>query len=183
MSRSHSVHGRAIVILLTPLDVGRILGRCVLFDQTAHDFFGVVELLQTILEEGRLFKVLHVGLPTLELVELHAQCVEYLSHARVIRQHHSAHLVLGRHVWALLGQRNLDGSGSPRNEVCQFALSDSLQRLVHLCRVYLALDDVQDRNVGAFFDAGVRQNVFGLQKTTHHVEHCCFANRLDAAVD
>ena len=45
--------------------------------------------------------------------------------------------------------RYLYRGGPPRNEGAQLALADALQRLVDLCRVHLALNDVEDGDVAA----------------------------------
>jgi hypothetical protein len=42
---------------------------------------------------------------------------------------------------------HLDARWSPRDEICEFALPDALQRLVHLGRIHLTLDDVKDGDV------------------------------------
>jgi len=79
-----------------------VLRRSVLVHKTAHDFLGVVKLVETIAEERRLLEVLDVRLATFEFVKLDAQRVEDAPHTRVVRKHHSAHLVRRRHVRTLV---------------------------------------------------------------------------------
>mmetsp|Transcript_32901 Transcript_32901/g.40684 ORF Transcript_32901/g.40684 Transcript_32901/m.40684 type:complete len:203 (+) Transcript_32901:33-641(+) len=182
-SASHAVHGSGTLVLLAPLDVAGVLCSCILFDQTAHDFLGVVELVETVPEERCLREVLYVGLSTLKLVKLDAQRVEDAPHTRVVRQHHAAHLVRRRHVRALLCQGNLDRGGAPRDEVCQLALTDALQGLVDLGRVHIALDNVQNRDVGPLFDACVNEDVLGVKEASHDVEDGSLADRVDACIE
>ena len=67
----------------------------------------------------------------------------------------------------------LDGSRSPGDELGQLAFPDALQALVHLRRVDLALDDVEDRDVAALLpvlpSAGDHP-ILLLQQPSHHVK-------------
>lgn len=80
----------------------------------------------------------------------------------------------GLEVRRLLGQEALNASRSPRYELTQLALANTQQTLVHLRRIDLALDDVEQRDV-AVVDASIAvgrdHHVLGLEETTHHVEH------------
>ena len=51
--------------------------------------------------------------------------------------------------------------------------------MTHVCRIGLALDDVEDGDVAAAL-ARVRRDhaVLGLQQAAHDVEHSCLAHRL-----
>lgn len=71
--------------------------------------------------------MLHMGLSSLQFVELQAKCVEDATHASMIRQHHAAHLVLGRHVGTFLCESNLDRGGTPRNKVGKLPFANSLE--------------------------------------------------------
>ena len=58
-------------------------------------------------------------------------------------------LVLRVDVGALAAEGDLDAGGAPGDEVHEAPFMDALQRLVHLRRVHLSLDDVQDAHVAA----------------------------------
>ena len=124
-----------------------------------------------------------MGLATLEFVELDSKCVENAPNTRVVCQHHAAHLVLGRHVRTFLRQGHLDRGGTPWNKVGELPFTDPLERLVNLGGVDIALNNVEDRDVGAFLHTAVGQDVLGLQKTAHHVKHRGLADRLHPCVD
>ncbi len=87
----------------------------------------------------------------------------------MIREHHPAHLVRRVDIRGLLGERHLDRSGTPGDEIRQFPLSDALQRLVHLSRVHISLDDIQDRDIRTFLHTRGDQDVLGLQKSAHDI--------------
>lgn len=120
--------------------------------------------------------MLDVSVSLLQFFELLPQCFEDLPHRRVIGQHHAADLVVSGYVGRLLGQSHLDAGRSPRNEVAQFALADSLQRFVHLSGVHLSLDYIQDRYVGALLDTHICQDVLRLKQASHHIQHSCFSD-------
>ena len=90
--------------------------------------------------------------------------------AGVVGQHESADLVGGLDVGALLAEGDLDGGRPPVDEVCQFLLPDPLQGLVHLGRVHLPLDYVQDRHVLPLLGRGAHHYVGRVQQPPHHIE-------------
>ncbi len=47
---------------------------------------------------------------------------------------------------------------------------------MYLRRVYLPLDDVEDRHVDALLGGAGDHDVIRLQEAPHDVEHCCFSN-------
>jgi hypothetical protein len=101
-------------------------------------------------------------LTTLKFVELDAKCVEDSPDTRVIGQHHATDFVWSRYIRTLVGECHLNRGRTPWNEISQFTLTDSLQRLVNLSWVNLALNDVQNRDVGALLNRAVKQNVLWL---------------------
>ena len=60
----------------------------------------------------------------------------------------------------------LDGSRSPGDELGQLAFPDALQALVHLRRVDLALDDVEDGDVAAAPRGGRDHRVLRLKQSS-----------------
>jgi hypothetical protein len=48
------------------------------------------------------------------------------------------------YIWTLLGESDLDGSWTPRNEVGELPFPDSLQRFMNLSWVNISLNNVQD---------------------------------------
>ena len=72
----------------------------------------------------------------------------------MVGEHEAGDTMWARHVGGPPAERHLDRGGAPGNEGAELALADSLERLVHLRRVHLALDDVEDRNVAAAILAG-----------------------------
>ena len=77
---------------------------------------------------------------------------------------------------------HLNGGGTPRDELGQFALADALEALVDLRRVDLALDDVQDGRVAVAVGAVAlrrrrHHHVLRLQQPPHHVQHRRLAHR------
>lgn len=97
----------------------------------------------------------------------------------MVCQHETTHTVAGRDVGTPLRQRNLDTCRSPGDECRQTPLADTEQTLVHVCRVNLTLDDVENGDVAAFL-ARLRRHhaVLGLQQTAHHVQHRRLAHSL-----
>jgi len=132
---------------LTPLDITRVLSRSIFVNEAAHHLLSIIELVEAVSEERRFLEVLNVGLSTLQFVELDAQSVEQMAHTCVISEHHATDLVWCGHVGALLCEGNLDRGGTPWDELGKFSFTDALQRFMHLCRVDISLDDVQDGNV------------------------------------
>ena len=59
----------------------------------------------------------------------------------MISQHKSANTMSGLEIRRLLGEETLNTSRSPRNELTQFALSNSQQTLVHLRWIDLAFKE------------------------------------------
>lgn len=143
----------------------------VLVHQALDDFLGIVELVETVPEQSRLLEVLDVRLSALQFVKLHSQRVEDTAHARVVCQHHTADFVLSGDIRTFLGESHLNGCGAPRDEVRQLSLSDSLKRFMHLRRVNVALNNVQDRDVAAFLDACVDENILRVQQSPHDIQH------------
>ena len=160
-----------------------MLGGGILVNERLDYLVGVIELSETVLEQARFFEVLHVGLSRFQLVELGAKLCEDVSDAGVICKHHAADLVRSGDVGALLGESDLNGGRAPGNEVGKLALSDPLQGLVHLSGVDVALDDVEDRNVGAFLHAGRAQDVLRLKEPPHHIEDRRLTNGVYTTVD
>ena len=85
-----------------------MLSSRILLNKTPYDLLSIIELIKTIFEECRLLEVLHVRLSTLQFVELFSQGLEDAAYTCMVRKHHATHFVLRGHVWALLGQGNLD---------------------------------------------------------------------------
>ena len=94
----------------------------------------------------------------------------------MVRQHHATHLVRGLYIRRPFTESHLDGGRAPRNEVSQLSLPDSLQRLMHLSWVHLSLDNIQNRDVSSLLDGLGNEDIFGLQKSTHHIEHSSFSD-------
>ena len=90
--------------------------------------------------------------------------------AGVVGQHQPAHLVGRLDVGALLAEGDLDRGRPPVYEVGQLLLPDPLQGLVHLGRVHLPLDYVQDRHVLSLLGGGAHHDIGGVQQAPHHVE-------------
>ena len=82
--------------------------------------------MQIVSKERCLLEMLDMSLTTLQFVELDAESVENAADASVICEHHTADFMWTGDIGTLLGQGNLDGSGSPWDEVCQFTFTDSL---------------------------------------------------------
>ena len=173
---SELVHGVVLLAILSPLDVGGVLGCSILVDERLDHGVGIIEFSEAVLEQARFFEVLHVGLSRFQLVELRSELREDVSDARVIREHHAADLVRSGDVGTLLREGDLNGGRTPWDEVGKFALSDPLQGLVHLRGVDVALDDVENRNVRAFLHARRAQNVLGLEESPHHIKHRSLSN-------
>mmetsp|Transcript_2101 Transcript_2101/g.13649 ORF Transcript_2101/g.13649 Transcript_2101/m.13649 type:complete len:273 (+) Transcript_2101:3153-3971(+) len=134
-----------------------------------------MKLLQIVCKHGVLLITVDEGLPPHQLVVLACALGEQVSDGRVIGQHQSAHAVGGLDVRAFPGERNLDGGWSPLDEVRQPPLADALQGVVHLGRVYVPLNDVEDGYVLAvagFFApcVGADHDVLGLEQPPHHVQ-------------
>ncbi len=55
------------------------------------------------------------------------------SDAGVVREHETAHAVVGLHVRRPAGEGYLDRRWPPRNEIRELSLSDTEQRLMDLC--------------------------------------------------
>lgn len=86
--------------------------------------------------------------------------------------------MLHLHVRTAFGERDLDARGAPGDECRESSLADSQQRLVHICRVDFALDDVEDADVATLFaGVGGHHAVLRLQQAPHDVEDGGFAHR------
>ena len=153
-----------------------MLSCSILVDERLDHGIGIIEFSEAVLEQASFFEVLHVGLSRFQLVELRSKLREDVSDACVIREHHAADLVRSGDVGTLLGEGDLDGGRTPWDEVGKLALSDPLQGLVHLRGVDVTLDDVENRNVGAFLHARGAQNVLGLKESSHHIKHRSLSN-------
>mmetsp|Transcript_133248 Transcript_133248/g.385652 ORF Transcript_133248/g.385652 Transcript_133248/m.385652 type:complete len:221 (+) Transcript_133248:505-1167(+) len=79
-------------------------------------------------------------------------------------------------IGALARERHLRTRRSPLDELRQLPLAYSLQTLVHLGRVHLALNNVQNRDVHAPSSRTRHHDVLGVQKSPHDVEHSRLAN-------
>lgn len=140
---------------LAPLNVGLRARSFVLIDQTPDGLFSIVELIQGVLEQPGLSEVLHVGISLLQLLELLPKSFEDFPHRCVVGQHHAGDLVVRGHVRRFLSEGHLDGGGTPRDEVAQFTLADSLQRFMNLSRVHLSLYNVQNTDVSSILDTDI----------------------------
>ena len=69
---------------------------------------------------------------------------KYRRNASVISQHETIDAMSRLEIGRLLGQKTLYGRRAPRYELTQFSLANSQQTLVHLRRVDLALDYVEN---------------------------------------
>ena len=131
---------------MAPLYVLSGLCGFVLLDESLNDFLRAVEFVLAVclllLEELGFFEMLRVGVPAVQLLELAVEHVEDVADRGVVCKHHTADFLLRLDVRALLGEGYLQRSRSPWNELSQFALTDSLQGLMHLCWVHIALNDV-----------------------------------------
>ena len=94
-----------------------MLGGRILVDKTPDHVLRIIELLQTITEEGRLLEVLDMRLPALQFIELYPQCIENAAHARMIGKHHATDFVLRGNVGTFLGEGHLDRGWAPRDKV------------------------------------------------------------------
>ena len=120
--------------------------------------------------------MLHTCLSAFHFVKLNFKCIEDAADARVIGKHHAAYFVLSRNIWTFLGEGYLDGGWSPRDEVGQFTLSYTLQRLVDLSGIHITLDDVENGNIAAFLHTRVYQDVLWLKQSAHHIQDCCLSH-------
>jgi hypothetical protein len=54
---------------------------------------------------------------------------------------------------------------------------------MHLSRVHIALDNVQDRDVASLFDACVDEDVLWVQQTPHHIKYSRLTDRSNSSID
>lgn len=131
-------------VFLAPFDVILPFGSCILIDKASDDFLGFVELVETVLEDSGAFEVLHESTFVCQFLILVQELLKKSANTRMIGKHHSADLVRRLDVGTTLRQGNLDGSGTPGGEVGKLSLAYTLQRLVNLRGINLALYDVKD---------------------------------------
>lgn len=112
---------------------------------------------------------MQIGLALPHLLLLLNDRLKQVADRGVVGKHHSGDLVRGFDVGRLFRERHLDRGRTPRDEVGQLTLTDALERFVHLSRVHLTLDDVQDRDVPPILQTGRHQNVLDLQQSAHYI--------------
>lgn len=158
--------------------VVRPLAGAVFVDQTLHGLPGTVELVEVVLEHGLAAVVVQEGIALADAIVLPKEPIEQLGHAGVVGQHEATDLVRVGHVRAGPGQRHLDRGWSPRDEVDELSLPNTLKGLMDLGRVdVVALHDVQEADVATRrAGVGADHNVLGLGKTAHHVQYCRLAD-------
>lgn len=95
----------------------------------------------------------------------------YCSNARVVCEHKPAHSVAHGNVGAAFRKSHLNTSGTPRDKCCKLPFSDAEQALVHICRIHLSLDDVQDGDIAALLAGHCRDHpILGLEKSSHDIQ-------------
>ena len=177
---SHLLHSIIAIwaIFLAPLDIIRLFRCRIFFDETANYLLGIRKLVKIVLKYFSLFELLHEGASLGQLLILIKELLEQATDARMIRKHHSRHLVRRLDVRTALRQGHLDAGRAPWDEVGQLSLSDSLQRLMHLRWIDFALNDVEYRYVSTFFNGSRHQDVLSLQQSSHDIQHSCFSDVL-----
>lgn len=94
------------------------------------------------------------------------------SNACVIRQHQPAHAMAHWHIRTPLRQRHLNTGRAPRDKRGQLSFPDTQQTLMHIRRIHLALNHIQNGNVTALLARYRRHHaVLWLQQSPHHVQH------------
>ena len=81
---SELVHGVVLLAILSPLDVGGVLGCSILVDERLDHGVGIIEFSEAVLEQARFFEVLHVGLSRFQLVESRWELRKDFSDTRMI---------------------------------------------------------------------------------------------------
>lgn len=161
----------------TKVGVIYLCGGLVFLHQAINGIPSHIQLSQIILEHRLTSELIEEGVTLLQLIVLGQSTIEECTDARIIAHHQAGDLVGRLHVGWTARESDLNAGRAPGYELGELTLSYTLQWLVHLCGIHLALDYIQYGYVAVPL---VRwrgdHHVLGLQQTTHYIQHGSLAH-------
>ena len=155
-----------------------LLFRCfILLNQISYYFFTLIELSKRVTKDFGLLILIHKGISLSKLLVLAQEYFENIPYTCVVRQHHPTYFMGSFDIGALFWESHLDRGWTPRNKVCEFSFSDSLERFVYLCWINFSLYNIENWNVCTFLNTGRYYYILSLKKSSHYIKNSCFSNR------